>query len=178
VSGNREAIGLTAIRRYTQPAGLCILRLGGFLPYSLIFVEWACEVNNCQAVLLRKSVQVLGCEKSRLFEIFLPMDAKEGGMPGLPASLVFPIRGIPISLTEGANRSRVGLAPYLTPQNEKKRFLKKNLKNWRVPNGIYCGGNAAPDDLHGKQGQRKAISSQTPPPATLTTPCQVGLSSG
>jgi hypothetical protein len=36
------------------------LDLGGFPPHNLVFVEGACEVDDCQVVLLRKSIQVFG----------------------------------------------------------------------------------------------------------------------
>jgi len=45
--------------------------LDGFPPHSLIFVERACEVNNCQVILLCKSVQVFRREIAKALGNFL-----------------------------------------------------------------------------------------------------------
>jgi hypothetical protein len=43
---------------------------------------------------------------------------EKGGGPGLPASLIFPLSGIPTSLTEGGQP--VVLAAYETAETQKK----------------------------------------------------------
>jgi hypothetical protein len=62
----------------------------------------------------------LGTGDSQGFALEIQLESKKekGGGPGLPASLIFPLSGIPTSLTEGGQP--VVLAAYETAETQKK----------------------------------------------------------